>query len=163
MLYIKLEHVLIEFIGPKCESIVNPCVNNDGSPVCLNSATCQLDLFKPPYYKCKCRFGFYGTNCQFFATTTRRITTKPVDNSCVDIDPDTCYFYSSRNLCSSIYVINGIPIPKYCAKSCSACSNPDATCFDLKPDRCFRWSNSNGCARLANLVPHPCKKSCNLC
>jgi len=147
--------------GNQCETSYNPCVLQDGSSVCLNTGFCTVNLACFPYYQCSCSYGYYGTNCQYATTTTTTSSTTTIYSDCFDQDSDKCTYYAQNQLCSNFFLLNNVPIPKYCPKSCKICSSTIG-CFDSQSS-CVVWKIFNLCDRLSGISPHPCRKSCNLC
>ena len=68
----------------------------------MNSGVCAINYnVIPNSYTCTCVNGYSGNDCQ----------TAPSSN-CVDSNTPNCQYYAANNLCSSIYSINGVTIPK---------------------------------------------------
>lgn len=155
------------FTGSRCEQAINVCFNSDGSPVCLNSASCTVNLQTPPYYQCTCVNGFFGSNCQFQSTTTTRLTSTVSSTSgpCLDRDTNSCQFYAANKYCSDLFILNEfrVSVPTYCPLSCNRCSSGGgSTCVDTQSN-CAVWASLNLCPRLSTLNPNPCPKSCRAC
>jgi hypothetical protein len=152
--------------GSRCEQANNPCWYPNGTSVCLNSATCSINLAAAPYYKCDCQFGYFGSNCQFSTSTTSTSTngmglTSTTTFAYVDQDPDMCPFYAANGFCNQKYYFeqNLIPVFHYCPVSCANYVPP---CIDIASN-CALWVTLKLCPSLANLKPHPCPKSCGVC
>lgn len=111
------------FSGTRCETRFNPCISN-GQNVCQNSGTCYLNYGASPFYQCRCRFGYTGTNCEVSITTT---TVSSTAFLCVDRDTSSCPIYARFNYCSNLYYIYGVPVPTYCPVSCKRCSTGPGT------------------------------------
>ena len=130
--------------------------------VCLNGGTCIVNGTQP---QCKCMSGFIGNTCQIAilststtTTTTTTTTTKTTTNALKDMDPLNCPLYAIYNYCMNNYYISGIPIPTYCAKSCSPYSATQ--CTDSQYN-CVFWGATGNCSLLPD--PSLCRKSCGLC
>lgn len=134
----------------------------------MNDGICLVDYMKASYYKCSCKYGYTGKNCELKSSNLEthqvRLTTRLYVN-CVDQNEKTCPMYARNKLCSDMMKINGVSINDFCPKSCHFCDSLKANrvsnkCVDLNSS-CFMWSASNACSRLPD--PNVCKKSCKLC
>lgn len=130
------------FAGTNCQTLTNPCLQTP----CLNGAVCLATSSNQ--YVCSCQSGFTGNNCQNVITVLTACDSNPCQNggqcsttslnkftcqcpvgfmgsncqvvgACVDRNPN-CQFYASRGFCSSVFSINGIPIPTFCPVSCKS-------------------------------------------
>jgi hypothetical protein len=150
-------------------------LNSNGTPVCLNFGTCSINFNIPPYYQCKCQFGYTGSNCQFLpitSTTSSTISLLTTFFQCIDTAPAACEYYRANNWCNDRYFISGtdVSVPRYCPKSCGICQQLSTTtqfsssldCIDSQ-ENCVVWAALNLCNLLANQTPHPCRKSCSIC
>ena len=111
---------------------------------------------------------------------TTLTTSSPICQDMPSLQASCSYFTSlSLTYCnSSLVFINKILFSQACQKSCMLCSpivttsmptttisttttmQTTSSCADLI-SYCLFWSNN--CNLLANLIPHPCKKTCKLC
>lgn len=63
-------------------------------------------------------------------TTPVPTTTRPPSH-CIDRNSN-CPYFASRGFCKSIYFIQGIPVPNYCAYSCNSCRTAYAKIIENK-------------------------------
>lgn len=138
--------------GSNCDSKLNPCLNKNNSPICLNQGVCNINLSVFPYYECICGFGYSGARCQIAPALNNNTP------NCQDKDTIMCKIYSGNKFCNGAYYINGVLVSDYCPKSCNRCNLPQ--CSDSNQN-CSKWASMNFCKNYP--IFELCKSSCKLC
>ena len=150
-----------QFTGSQCTQL-SVCFNNP----CLNGGQCSSDSANN--FQCSCLNGFYGTTCEFVVTTTTTTTTSatPVTGTCIDQDIN-CVVYANNGYCKPFYSVNGIPLTKYCEKSCGLCigdtlpTTTIQTCIDRNLN-CTYYAANNLCKNYHYISGVPLDQFCAL-
>lgn len=177
------------YTGSLCE-YENPC----SSQPCQNGAICSLAGVNSQniLYRCICRRGFAGNNCQFNETQVCTSSTCLNGGSCfielsTGLAKCSCqsqfsgiYCETALNPClkddqkTSICLNSGnciinINSPKNYQCICESgfsglnCEIINSNVCEDKLESCQTWANLGLCDRLNDLNPDLCKKSCNKC